>query len=123
MSSQNKKILIIEDEQAFVRNLELALKDNYEISSAPNGKEGIVKAKNELPNLILLDFMLPDMDGFEILTELKADEKTDGIPVIVLTNRSDQETVSKIITAGGKEYLVKADWSIADVVEKIKASL
>ena len=67
--------------------------------------------------------MLPDTDGIAILKKLKADKKTDDIPVIVLTNLGDKETVSKILAAGGKEYLVKADWNINDIVEKIKSLL
>ena len=123
LNSMPKKILIIEDEPALIKNLEMALKSDYEVSAAVNGQEGLRKAKGETPDLILLDVMLPDTDGIEILKKLKADKKTDDIPVIVLTNLSDKETVSKILAAGGKEYLVKADWNINDIVEKIKSLL
>ena len=123
LNSMPKKILIIEDEPALIKNLEMALKSDYEVSAAVNGQEGLRKAKGETPDLILLDVMLPDTDGIEILKKLKADKKTDDIPAIVLTNLSDKETVSKILAAGGKEYLVKADWNINDIVEKIKSLL
>ena len=123
MSSKDKKILIIEDEKDLIKNLGFALGPDCEVLSATSGKEGFRKAKKEIPDLILLDLMLPDADGAEILKELKTDEDTNAIPVVVLTNLSDKETVSKIIAAGGKEYLVKADWSINEVVNKIKASL
>ena len=118
-----KKILIIEDEKSLIKNLELALGEDYQVLSSSTGQEGIKIAQEDKPDLILLDFMLPDMEGSDILKELKSNEKTDDIPVIVLTNRSDQETVSKIFEAGGKEYLIKADWSIDDIVKKIEVSL
>jgi DNA-binding response OmpR family regulator len=117
------KILIIEDEKALIKNLELALEEDYEILSAITGQEGLRKAKKEKPDLILLDVMLPDMDGMEVLKNLRIDEETDDIPIIVLTNLGDKETISRIIQSGGKEYLVKADWSIDDIVNKIKTTL
>ncbi|MFA6410118.1 MAG: response regulator [Candidatus Buchananbacteria bacterium] len=118
-----KKILIIEDEKALVKNLELALSDSYKIITADTGKEGLKKAKKEKPDLILLDVMLPDTTGFEILPELKKDKVLELIPVIVLTNLGDAQTVSNILAAGGKEYLIKSDWSIDEIVKKIKNTL
>jgi len=123
MSNQNKKILIIEDEQALIKNLELALRDEFEVLAATTGGEGIKKAKTEKPDLILLDIMLPDQDGDEVLKELKKGKETDDIPVIIMTNLGNRETISKILDAGGKEYIVKSDWSIGQIVEKIKANL
>ncbi|NUM25609.1 MAG: response regulator [Candidatus Buchananbacteria bacterium] len=118
-----QKILIIEDEESLMKNLKLAIDGDYKISTSMSGVEGLAKAKKELPDLILLDIMLPDMNGIEILQALKADEKTDSIPVIVMTNLSDQGTVSQILAAGGKEYLVKSDWSIDDIVKKVEETL
>jgi len=116
-----KKILIIEDEKALIKNLELALGQEYEVLSAITGREGLNKAKSAQPDLILLDIMLPDIDGIEVLKQLKVNKATDDIPVIVLTNLSDQQTISRILANGGKEYLVKADWSIDDLVTKIQS--
>jgi DNA-binding response OmpR family regulator len=123
MAKAKKKILIIEDEVALVKSLDFALKDNYQVLPAITGKEGLVKAKREKPDLVLLDIILPDVDGLEVLSNLKADKTTDDIPVIVLTNLGDSTTISKILSAGGKEYLIKADWSIADIVKKIQATI
>lgn len=114
-----KKILVIEDEESLIKNLRMALEDDYKILSSTTGKEGIKKAKSESPDLILLDLLLPGVDGFEVLKTLKSDEETEPIPVLVLTNLGDKETISKIFAAGGKEYLVKSDWSIDDIVNKI----
>ncbi|OGY46878.1 MAG: hypothetical protein A2840_00505 [Candidatus Buchananbacteria bacterium RIFCSPHIGHO2_01_FULL_47_11b] len=116
------KILLVEDEPALVKNLQLALK-KHKLLVATTGADGVRRATESLPDLILLDFMLPDKTGAEVIRELKANEKTNDIPVIVLTNLSDQETVSKILAAGGREYLVKTDWSLDQLVEKIEATL
>jgi len=67
--------------------------------------------------------MLPDRSGIEVLRQLKGDPKTDDIKVVVLTNLSGGDIISQILAAGGKEYIVKADWSIAEVVEKIKKAI
>ncbi|MFA5022599.1 MAG: response regulator [Patescibacteria group bacterium] len=118
-----KTILIIEDEKALIKNLELALAKDFKILSATTGDEGLKKAKKEKPDLVLLDIMLPDTNGFEILKDLKKEKSTEAIPVIILTNLGDAQTVSNILAAGGKEYLVKADWSIDEIAEKIKTTL
>ena len=119
----SKKILIIEDEEALVKNLELALKDDFEVKSSQLGKEGLKLVSKFQPDLILLDIMLPDTTGSDILQELKKKKETELIHVIVLTNLADSQTVSNILAAGGRDYLVKADWSIQDIVSKIKESL
>jgi DNA-binding response OmpR family regulator len=118
-----KKVLIIEDEKALALNLELGLDRQYEIHLANSGKEGIAIAKEKKPDLILLDVMLPDLQGPDILVELKKEKKTANIPVIVLTNLDDPQTVSRILAAGGKEYLVKTDWSIDQIANKVRETL
>lgn len=116
-----KKLLIIEDEPALVKGLEMALGEEHEVLIASTAAEGLKQAKKELPDLILLDILLPDKNGLDVLQDLKANEKTDDIPILVLTNLGDSETVSKIIAAGGREYLVKSDWKIDDVVKKVES--
>ena len=122
-SNYMAKILIIEDEEFLMKNLQLALAEDFEVIGSANGREGLNKAKQENPDLILLDIVLPDLDGIEVLKVLKADNQTDDIPVIVLTNLSDQATISKILDVGGTEYLVKSDWTIDEVVTKVKQVL
>ena len=114
-----KKVLLIEDEEALVKSMQMALEDRYEVLVALNGKEGFAKAQKEQPDLIILDILLPDINGLEILRPLQEDEKTDGIKIIVATNLGDDETISKIFAAGGKEYIVKSDWKIEDIVRKV----
>lgn len=114
-----KKILIIDDDPTGVQLLSTALAEKYHVIVAEYGKEGFEKAKKEIPDLILLDIKLPDIDGVDVLQLLKKDHQTSGIPVIVLTNMSDEATVSRILQAGGTNYLVKTDWSITDIAQKI----
>jgi len=108
---------------ALINNLALALSDEFEVTSATTADEGLRKARKDLPDLILLDLMLPDRSGIEVLRQLKGDPKTDDIKVVVLTNLSGGDVISQILAAGGKEYIVKADWSIMEVVEKVKKAI
>lgn len=104
-----KKILIVDDEKdfAYFVKANLQLLGNYEVIVATKGKKGIKSALKEKPDLILLDIMMPGMDGFEVLERLKRDEKTMNIPVIMLTAKNDDE--SKIEAAGlyCEDYVVK----------------
>ena len=118
-----KEILLIEDDHSLAKMLSQSLEEKgYTVTLADNGKTGFKKAKDR-PDLILLDIMLPDEDGTEILKRIKADEKINDIPVIVLTNKEDKETISKILNDGGKEYLVKVDWSMEDIIKKIEENV
>jgi len=118
-----KKVLIIEDEESLAKSLALVLKGDFEVFVAATGREGIEQAEKRQPDLIFLDVMLPDKQGPEILAALKRDKKTAAIPVVVLTNLDNPETVSKILAAGGKEYLVKTDWSVDEVAAKAREIL
>jgi len=80
-------------------------------------------AKSQKPDLILLDLILPKKDGFEVLKELKKDESTKEIPVIVLTNLEDIESVEKAIELGANTYLVKAQYTLNEVIQKVKKAL
>ena len=119
--SAKKKILIVEDEKGLIKNLEMALEDKYEITAAMTGQEGLTKAKDDQPDLILLDITLPEMDGTEVLRALKSSDETSKIPVLVLTNLSDKATVRKILSSGGRDYMIKADWSIDDIIKKVNS--
>jgi DNA-binding response OmpR family regulator len=118
-----KKILVVEDEKALNLNLSSALSSEFEVISTASGNDGLAQAQEKKPDLILLDIMLPDKTGIEVLRELKANDKTSAIPVIVLTNMGDVETVSKILAAGGKEYLIKSDWNLDSIVDKVKETV
>ncbi|PIR72939.1 MAG: response regulator [Candidatus Nealsonbacteria bacterium CG10_big_fil_rev_8_21_14_0_10_36_23] len=119
-----KKILFIEDEETLQKTLGEVLKqEGYEIIPALDGEAGLNLLKSEKPDLILLDLVMPKMDGFEVLKRLKADEETKDIPVIVLTNLEGIGDVGKAIELGATTYLVKAQYSLEEVVEKVKKAL
>jgi len=116
-----QKILIIEDDK-FVRDLitKLLTQEGFEISIAVDGKEGIKKLEEESPDLVLLDLLLPGIDGFEILTKRKTDSKLLKIPVIILSNLGQKEEIEKGLELGAVNYLIKAHFSPREIVNKIK---
>lgn len=119
-----KKILFIEDESALQKTIEEALKqENFKVVKALDGEIGLGLAKKELPDLILLDLILPKMDGFEVLKKLKEDAATKGIPVIILTNLEGTQDIEKALSLGATTYLVKANYDLEEVVRKIKDTL
>lgn len=119
-----KKILFIEDESALQRAVTRVLADHgYKALSALDGEIGIATAKKELPDLILLDLIVPKKDGFAVLTELKQDPATAHIPIIVLTNLEGSADVERALVLGATTYLVKTNYKLEEVVEKIKGIL
>jgi DNA-binding response OmpR family regulator len=116
-----KTILFIEDESSLQKTFSDFLRlEGYEMISALDGETGLKLAKTKNLDLILLDLVLPKVHGFEILKELKTDPKTKEIPVIVLTNLEGMGNVEKVIELGATTYLVKAQYTLEEVVEKIK---
>ena len=116
-----KKILFIEDESVLQKAFgDVLQQKGYKILSALNGEIGLRMARSEKPDLILLDLILPRLHGFEILKKLKEDPETKEIPVIVLTNLEKMEDINKAIELGATTYLVKTEYKIEEVIEKIK---
>jgi DNA-binding response OmpR family regulator len=121
---KKKKILIVEDESALRDSLcEFLLSEDFEVIVAEDGESGLKLAKSENPDLISLDIILPKKDGFEVLTELRADEKTKNTPVILLTNLEKAEDVGRAFDLGVSVYLVKANYNLAEITKKIKEAL
>jgi DNA-binding response OmpR family regulator len=119
-----KKILFIEDESALQKTFgEILRIEKYEMVSALDGETGLKLAQTEKPDLIILDLVLPKLHGFEVLRKVKADEKTKDIPVIVLTNLETMSDVEKAIELGAMTYLVKANYSLEEVINKVKKAL
>jgi two-component system, OmpR family, response regulator RpaA len=115
------KILAAEDDKLISGSLCDALKGaGYEPTPAYDGEEAVAKAKEILPDLVLLDIMMPKLDGISVLWELKSNPATAKIPVVVLTNIGDVETISKIVEAGAVDYLLKSDQSVDDIIQKVK---
>ncbi|PIV14069.1 response regulator [bacterium (Candidatus Gribaldobacteria) CG03_land_8_20_14_0_80_36_40] len=119
-----KKILFIEDESALQKTFGDILKNKgYGVLKALDGESGLRSAKGERPDLILLDLILPKMDGFEVLKELKENEETKNIPVIILTNLEETEDIQKALELGATTYLVKSSYTLEEVVNKIEKAL
>ncbi|MDP4007124.1 MAG: response regulator [bacterium] len=116
------KILIVEDDK-FLRELimQKVSKEGYEVVGAVDGEEGMKMAKTEQPGLILLDLILPTVDGFDVLRQLKEEASTKNIPVIILSNLGQKEDVEKGKQLGAEDYIVKAHFTPAEIVEKIKS--
>jgi len=115
------KILIVEDDefllQMYAAKLEL---ENFSVYTAVTGTQGLKVAQKELPDLILLDLNLPEMDGFSVLQFLKKEDKTKNIPVLVLTNFAQKENIDRCLDLGAEDYLIKAHFVPSEVIEKIK---
>jgi len=116
-----KKILIIEDDK-FLRELivQKLLKEGFEISEAIDGEEGIKKIKEEKPDLILLDLILPGIDGFEVLSRAKKDPSLASIPVIILSNLGQKDDVERGLKLGAVDYLIKAHFTPGEIIEKVR---
>ena len=119
-----KKILFIEDESTLQKTFgDILRKEGYEMISALNGEIGLRLAKEEKPDLILLDLVLPKVHGFEVLKKLKETPGTKDIPVIILTNLEEMEDVKEALELGATTYLVKTRYTLEEVIEKIKKAL
>jgi len=122
--SEAKKILFIEDESALQKTFgDLLSQEGYEVISALDGETGLRLAKEKKPDLILLDLVLPKIHGFTLLKKLKEDPETRKIPIIILTNLEDMESVEKAISLGATTYLVKSNYTLEEVLQKIKNTL
>lgn len=119
-----KKILVVEDDR-FLRELitKKISKEGFEVIRAVDGEDGIKKIKEEKPDLVLLDLILPGIDGFEVLSQMKEDPEIKSIPVIILSNLGQKEDVEKGIKLGAQDYLIKAHFTPGEIIEKVKANL
>ena len=119
-----KTILFVEDEPTLQKTLSLALEqEGYTVKNALDGEIGLNLAKEIKPDLILLDLILPKMDGFEVLDELKKDDSTKSIPVIVLTNLESSQDIEKALVLGANTYLVKANYDLKEVIDKVRENI
>lgn len=116
------KTLIIEDEEALALVIQDKLTSkNHETRVVKDGDAAIAAARSFRPNLILLDLILPKKDGFAVLKELKADPELELIPVIVLSNLGEDENIKRALQLGAKDYFVKSQHPINEIVEKIES--
>lgn len=118
------KILLIEDDLPMVKMYNTRLeKENFEIEVAYTGEEGLEKIKEWLPDLVVLDLMIPKIGGMELLEQLRADSKTKNLPVIILSNLSQEQDIVRSRELGVKDFLIKANFTPSQVIEKIKSYL
>lgn len=97
--------------------------EGFEVETAFDGAEGLAAAKKSTPDIVLLDIIMPKLDGFAVLKELRADPKLKAVPVVLLTNLGQDDDVAKGKNLGATDYFVKADHTPAEVVEKVKQTL
>lgn len=120
----SKKILLVEDDKFLSEMYTTKLSENgFAVEVAFDGQEGLSKAKEQKPDLILLDIVLPKIDGFEFLQHLKKDDSTKDISVIILTNLGQKEEVEKGLKLGAQDYIIKAHFTPTEVVAKVKKIL
>lgn len=119
------KVLLIEDDALLQRMYQKKLEmDGYQVLVAHDGEEGLAKFKSDKPDLVLLDVMMPKMNGYQVLESAKQDNEIKNTPVIMLTNLgSSDKDVDKGLELGAAAYLIKSNVRPADVVEKVKEIL
>ena len=122
--SKNKTVAIIEDDPVLNKTLGDGLEDaGYRVIQATNGKEGLALVLKEHPDLILLDIVMPEMDGITMLNSLRQDYWGGDVPVIVLSNLSEPAEITEALAHSAFDYLVKSSWKLKDVVKKVESKL
>lgn len=119
--SNSQKILIIEDDD-FIRKLisQKLEREGYLVNSAIEGVSGLKMIENEKPDLVLLDIILPGIDGFEILRKKQSNSEIKDIPVIILSNLGEKKNVDLGLQLGARDYVVKAHHTLDEIIKKIK---
>ena len=117
-------ILIVEDDPLIVKIYTTRLTaDGHQVESCDNGADALTKLQVFVPNVILLDIMMPQLDGFEFLKLIRANEKTRAIPVLVYSNLSNEKEIQRAREIGATEFLTKANYTPTQVIAKIKQHL
>ncbi len=124
MEQTPKHILVVDDDQALVNTLhDKLISKGYEVSVAHDGKEGLTQALANHPDLILLDIMMPQMNGWEVLDGLNEDTWGKTARVVMLSNSDDMENVSQAVEHSMKDYIIKGAWPLDELVMKIEEKL
>jgi twitching motility two-component system response regulator PilH len=119
---KKSRILLIEDDKFLRRACEVGLKKRgFTVLTTVDGEEGLRQARSELPDLILLDMLMPRLSGMQALEELKKDERTRDIPVVILSNSSVEADMQKAQELGAAGYLIKASLSLRELGDKVIA--
>ena len=124
MSMNPKRVLLVEDDRFLRRACEKSLQQQgFTVSTAPDGEEALRAIRADPPDIILLDLLMPKVSGFEVLKDIRSDEKTRSIPVIILTNSSKETDIREIRSLGVTGYLVKANLSLEELGSQVKQAL
>jgi len=124
MSDNKKKIILVEDDKFLSEMYVVKLTESgFEVDVAADGEEGLNKIKEQKPDLVLLDIVLPKMDGFEVLRNIKNEPGLKNVSVIALTNLGQKEEVEKGLKLGADDYIIKAHFTPTEVVAKAKKVL
>lgn len=121
---KTNKIFIVEDEKFLREMLEDKFKsENFPTDSVVTGKEALTYLEKEKPGLIILDLLLPDVNGFEILAKIRSEERIKNIPVIVLTNYDQKEDIERCKKLGISGFMVKTSFSLNEIVAEARRAL
>ncbi|MAG44755.1 response regulator [bacterium] len=121
---EKKKILIMEDDPFIARMyIKKLIKEGYTARQADNGIEGIDIMQTFLPDLVMLDIIMPQMDGFEVIRKLKDTKKFNKIPIVLLTNLGEKENIEKGLALGADDYIIKAHFTPEEAIARIKKIL
>ncbi|MFZ2664421.1 MAG: response regulator [Patescibacteria group bacterium] len=114
------EVLVVEDDKALCYALREKLGgEGFTVSTAKDGEEGLKTAIEEKPDIILLDLIMPKMNGIEMLMNLREDDWGKTVPVLVLSNDDDPEHINETLKRNASDYLIKSDWELEDVTQKI----
>ena len=124
MHKAGKKVLIIEDEQTLQKALlDKFTRHGFQVLEAIDGEQGLARSLSDHPDIILLDIIMPRMDGMTVLKKLREDPWGKTVPVIILTNLSDADKAAEASRNGVYDFLIKSDWKIEDLVAKVRERL
>lgn len=125
MATTNKKpkIVLVEDDQFIVDMYKIKLAPDFDLRVAVDGQDGLDLIRQFKPDLVLLDIILPRLDGFEVLEEIKKDPELKDIPVLLLTNLGQRDNIRRGLRLGALDYVIKAHYTPGEVAEKVKQVL
>jgi DNA-binding response OmpR family regulator len=118
------KILVVEDDK-FLRELitQKLKREGHDVREAVDGEDGVRKIEEEKPEIVLLDLILPGIDGFEVLAKIKENPERKDVPVIILSNLGQRDDVERGLKLGAVDFLIKAHFTPGEIIEKIEAVL
>lgn len=124
MADKKIHVLLIEDDNFLVNIYKTKFEmEGFKVSVSENGEAGLVEIKKKKPDIVLLDILLPKMDGFTVLEKVKNDKEIKDIPVILLTNLGQKDDVQKGLDLGAADYLIKAHFKPSETVDKVRKVL